>query len=55
LPNNTLFSVGQQGELGGCHNDCIHMMRYVQSIGYSAAPEDVKMLMDDGKRKSYTC
>lgn len=40
--------VGQQGELGGCHNDCVHMMSYVQSIGYSAAEEDCKVLMDDG-------
>lgn len=46
---NLLLLVGQQGELGGCHNDCVHMMRYVQSIGYSADPDDVKILMDDGE------
>jgi hypothetical protein len=42
--------VGQQGELNGCHNDCIAMAKYIKSIGFPDDAGHQKMMLDDGKK-----
>lgn len=44
---------GQNGELSGCHNDCLNMKDYIKNVwGFSEA--NITMLMDDGYHKSPT-
>lgn len=45
--------VGQDGELSGCHNDCLNIRDYILTVcGF--AQEDIVVLMDDGYHRSPT-
>ena len=45
--------VGQQGELSGCHNDCLNMKDYIMEA-WGFEEENILVLMDDGEHKSPT-
>ena len=39
--------VNQQGELSGCHNDCLNMKDYIMNV-WGFKEENITVLMDDG-------
>jgi len=46
--------VGQQGELRGCHNDCMAMSKYLTSVGFPDSSDSMRLLMDDGRHENPT-
>lgn len=46
--------VGQQGQLSGCHNDVLAMKGYILTQGYNEHPDQMKVLMDDGRHEQPT-
>jgi metacaspase-1 len=39
---------GQNGELSGCHNDCLNIKKYIMKV-WGFQEENVHVLMDDGQ------
>lgn len=54
---------GQNGELSGCHNDCLNMKNYIMEV-WGFSEQNILVLMDDGEHthptrsnilKAYKC
>jgi Caspase domain len=50
LAQQLVSYVGQNGQLSGCHNDCLNMCEYLKNVhGFSS--NDMVILMDDAENK----